>query len=84
MRRSKEIKAPKTVIKAVETVLEWNRNCHDMDKAALALAMAAERDDLAELACLCKNAEMRIVTHQAEKKKIPERTTFRELYGVKR
>lgn len=76
----KEIKAPNRVKKAFETILEFNRECHNMDTAALAIATAVDRDDLAELACLCKNAEMRIITHQAEKKKVPERKSFGELF----
>ena len=76
----KEIKTPKSVKKAFEIILEFGRECHDMDAAALAIATAVDRDDLAELACLCKNAEMRIITHQAEKKKVPERKSFGELF----
>lgn len=76
----KEIKTPKSVKKAFEIILEFNRECHDMDAAALSIATAIDRDDLAELACLCKNAEMRIITHQAEKKKVPERKSFGELF----
>lgn len=76
----KVIKTPKNVKKAFEIILEFGRECHDMDVAALSIATAIDRDDLAELACLCKNAEMRIITHQAEKKKVPERKSFGELF----
>ena len=77
-------KTQKEVVRAIRVLCDYIENSRSTDQAAINIALAADREKCAELAAMFKNAEMRIVTHQAEKKKIPERTTFRELYGVKR